>query len=124
MVQKSNVFNTSQESLSQVNLIINIFFSSILEREFSTSVKNTLFLNQLDSTNYLPLYKMEEIKNRLKRELRTVSPDELDVLIHRYIKWLNFGIKHKKVRVAYGNRTVERKVTKVLELVKSVRATI
>ena len=67
---------------------------------------------------------MEEIKHRIKQELRNLSPEELDVLIHRYIKWLNFGIKHKKVRTAYGNRSVEQKVTNVLELVKSVRGTI
>ena len=67
---------------------------------------------------------MEGIKNQIKRELRTLSLDELDVLTYRYIKWLNFGIKNKNVRAKYGNRTVEQKVTKVLELVKKVRGTI
>ena len=57
----------------------------------------------------------------VKRELRTLSPDELDSLIYKYIKWLNFG-KRKRPRHLY--RTVEEKIAKVLELVKNITGAI
>ena len=52
---------------------------------------------------------MEELKNQLKEELRTLSPDELDVLSYRYIKWLKLA--------KYRDGTVEQRITEVLELV-------
>ena len=58
------------------------------------------------------------MKDQIKLELESLSPDELDDLIFRYLSWMNFG---KKSRVKYRKRTVEEKVAKVLELIESVK---
>ena len=66
----------------------------------------------------LALYKMEEVKEKMKRGLESLSPDQLDNLIWKYLWFLNFG---KKCRLKYKKRTVEEKVAKVLELIESVK---
>ena len=58
------------------------------------------------------------MKDQIKLGLESLSPDELDDLIFRYLRWMNFG---KKSRVKYRKRTVEKKVAKVLELIESVK---
>ena len=55
---------------------------------------------------------MKELEAQLKRELESLSPDELDILCYKFVKWFKFG------RNFYKQRKVEQ-VLKLIEQVKS-----
>ena len=60
---------------------------------------------------------MEQIGGKIKRGLESLSPDELDELMWRYLHFLKFG---RKRRPKHKVRSVEEKVAKVFELIEKL----
>ena len=59
---------------------------------------------------------MEELTNKLRRELRSLSQDQLDVLCYRFIDWLKLS-KRRQI-------TTEQRITEVLQLISKVKTLI
>ena len=59
---------------------------------------------------------MEEMKSKLKLELSSLSPDELDVLANRWL--LVFGKKRSRFK------TTEARIAKVLERFEGIKETV
>ena len=61
---------------------------------------------------------MEEIRGEIKRGLESLSPDQLDELMWKYLHFLKFG---RKRRPKHKVRSVEEKVAKVFELIGKLK---
>ena len=59
---------------------------------------------------------MGELKNKLRKELGSLSQDQLDVLYYRFVDWLKL-LKRR-------NLTTEQRITEVLELIRKVKTLI
>ena len=61
---------------------------------------------------------MESVELELWQGLRSLSPEQLDELMWRFLSFLKFGKRHKpKCKF----RTVEEKVSKVFELINGLK---
>ena len=61
---------------------------------------------------------MKFVELELRQGLRSLSPEQLDELMWRFLSFLKFG---KRRKPKHKFRTVEEKVSKVFELIKKLK---